>query len=102
MWKECQDELTGFSYYWNTKTDEVTWTPPPEFKSQKKPNVPIYKTSNVALPPRNIKESPPLVTPPQTTKIYSVKEDSRKVLKTDLEKKPQKRTFKESSDSEDE
>lgn len=98
VWKECQDELTGFSYYWNTKTDEVTWTPPPDFKNQTKQDYPIIKTNNVTLPPRSIKD----ITPPQSTKIYTVQEDSRKVLKVDTAKKPQKRTYKQNSDSEDE
>ncbi|KAJ8956762.1 hypothetical protein NQ314_006636 [Rhamnusium bicolor] len=35
VWQECYDELTGYSYYWNTKTDEVTWTTPAEYKSVK-------------------------------------------------------------------
>lgn len=29
-WQECYDEGTGYPYYWNMNTNEVTWEPPPE------------------------------------------------------------------------
>lgn len=33
-WQECFDELTGYSYYWNIKTDKVTWVEPKLFKKE--------------------------------------------------------------------
>lgn len=29
-WQECHDKDTGYPYYWNMNTNEVTWAPPPE------------------------------------------------------------------------
>ncbi|XP_034252726.1 formin-binding protein 4-like [Thrips palmi] len=29
-WQECHDKDTGYPYYWNMNTNEVTWEPPPE------------------------------------------------------------------------
>ncbi|XP_052120621.1 uncharacterized protein LOC113207387 isoform X2 [Frankliniella occidentalis] len=29
-WQEIYDESTGYPYYWNMNTNEVTWEPPPE------------------------------------------------------------------------
>jgi len=28
LWKQCKDQSTGYPYYWNTKTNEVTWSLP--------------------------------------------------------------------------
>lgn len=33
-WKECIDEQTQHPYYWNTLTNEVTWTLPPDLVAQ--------------------------------------------------------------------
>lgn len=32
-WQECYDKSSGHKYYWNTKTDEVTWTKPTEYRT---------------------------------------------------------------------
>lgn len=32
-WTECIDKSTGHSYYWNTKTKEVTWEIPDAYKN---------------------------------------------------------------------
>ncbi|GJQ74386.1 hypothetical protein Trydic_g21260 [Trypoxylus dichotomus] len=32
VWEECYDEKSGFTYYWNTQTDDVTWDVPPDYK----------------------------------------------------------------------
>lgn len=93
VWKECQDELTGYSYYWNIETDEVTWTVPKEFKDKNKQNV--MKKDIPFVPKEN-----PKISPPETLKIYSVQEDSGNVVKT--VNKPQKKPYKPSSDSEEE
>lgn len=31
-WQECFDESTGYPYYWHTKTNQVTWEMPPEYR----------------------------------------------------------------------
>ncbi|XP_013787959.1 formin-binding protein 4-like [Limulus polyphemus] len=31
LWHQCYDENSGYSYYWNTQTNEVTWVCPPEY-----------------------------------------------------------------------
>ncbi|XP_076369814.1 uncharacterized protein LOC143256452 isoform X2 [Tachypleus tridentatus] len=31
LWHQCYDENSGYSYYWNTETNEVTWVCPPEY-----------------------------------------------------------------------
>ena len=30
-WEECFDDRTGFPYYWNTETNEVTWQMPDQY-----------------------------------------------------------------------
>ena len=42
-WKECIDEHTKHPYYWNTLTNEVTWTLPPELFEQ-------YASANSSSP----------------------------------------------------
>lgn len=114
VWQECYDELTGYSYYWNTKTDEVTWTTPSDFKSikeQKKDKL-SSKKKNLYVPPRAapILPSTSAKVSEASFKIYSISESSEKKLpftknnavniaeKKNLVKKP----YKRGSDSEDE
>lgn len=30
-WQVCIDETTGYTYYWNMVTNQVTWDMPPEY-----------------------------------------------------------------------
>ncbi|XP_064480848.1 formin-binding protein 4-like isoform X2 [Ornithodoros turicata] len=30
-WQQCQDESTGYAYYWNVETNQVTWECPAEY-----------------------------------------------------------------------
>jgi hypothetical protein len=30
-WQECYDSTTGYTYYWNVETNQVTWEMPPEY-----------------------------------------------------------------------
>ncbi|XP_014272878.1 formin-binding protein 4 isoform X2 [Halyomorpha halys] len=32
-WQECYDSSTGYTYYWNMETNEVTWDMPPEYQT---------------------------------------------------------------------
>ena len=34
-WMECMDNTTGYPYYWNKKTNEVSWDKPPDFVPSK-------------------------------------------------------------------
>ena len=34
-WMECMDNTTGYPYYWNKKTNEVSWDKPTGFASSK-------------------------------------------------------------------
>lgn len=33
VWVECMDDTTGYIYYWNQVTNEVTWERPPEYEA---------------------------------------------------------------------
>ncbi|KAK9879334.1 hypothetical protein WA026_004185 [Henosepilachna vigintioctopunctata] len=49
-WKKCFDAKSGFPYYWNTLTDEVTWEEPKTFNSSKSitsSDPPSYHTSSI-------------------------------------------------------
>lgn len=60
-WEECFDDTSGFPYYWNINTNEVTWEIPSDYKKwksqQKKPKPPkttekhqIYKPETLLFP----------------------------------------------------
>ncbi|KAL1506483.1 hypothetical protein ABEB36_005842 [Hypothenemus hampei] len=68
VWQECLDELTGYSYFWNTETDEVTWVPPKNYKPAEK------DSTNKKNGP---KCSPKGSTSQSAVKIYSIQENSR-------------------------
>ncbi|XP_023012734.2 uncharacterized protein [Leptinotarsa decemlineata] len=107
VWKECHDELTGYSYYWNCKTDEVTWDPPADFKDQKK-NKPtlknVKKPSGIYIPPKSSElfSGATKKLPQDSVKIYSIGESSVKKDRPKPQKKAPKRPFEKESDSEDE
>ncbi|KAG5880874.1 hypothetical protein JTB14_038085 [Gonioctena quinquepunctata] len=107
VWKQCHDELTGYSYYWNCKTDEVTWETPGEFKHQKrdKPNAKnVKKPPGIYIPPKSstLFSTTAKKLPQDSMKIYSVAERSKKVVSSKSEKKTTKRQLNKDSDSEDE
>lgn len=54
-WQECFDDKSGFHYYWNTKTDEVTWSKPDEYQPMKKSNKPFLPPQRVQVPPAAVK-----------------------------------------------
>ncbi|XP_018565124.1 formin-binding protein 4 [Anoplophora glabripennis] len=114
VWQECYDELTGYSYYWNTKTDEVTWTTPADFKSvkdQKKGKMSPRK-KELYVPPRAAPVLPSTSAKVSQTsiKIYSIGDNSKKKFppvqsnkaKTVENRKSEKKPFRRDSDSEDE
>ncbi|XP_018335064.1 formin-binding protein 4 isoform X2 [Agrilus planipennis] len=50
VWQECFDESSGYVYYWNTTTDEVTWEMPETYRLWKDKT---SKTSlNLYMPPQ--------------------------------------------------
>uniref|UniRef100_A0A6P7FVU4 Formin-binding protein 4-like n=1 Tax=Diabrotica virgifera virgifera TaxID=50390 RepID=A0A6P7FVU4_DIAVI len=117
-WKQCFDKLTGYPYYWNKKTDEVTWTVPPGFKTseEKTPSKPQKK-----LPPRlppKVSQPKSLYIPQRSTvfpavasslvpkesvKVYSVAEaTSAKKRPVATKKDSQKRRYPKDDQSDDE
>lgn len=54
-WQECFDESTGYSYYWNVKTDQVSWEIPKDYKAPTK----IYRIQdNLEKPAKTVKMVP--------------------------------------------
>ncbi|XP_044258184.1 formin-binding protein 4-like [Tribolium madens] len=120
VWEKCYDEESGYHYYWNIKTNEVTWDMPPEYKSLNKTKT--KKTSNLYIPPRTAPLFPSThnLLPPvsDAIKIYKIGEcagtipgsstRSDKAAKGEKPKpKEEKKTVKrkplrKSSDSDDE
>lgn len=104
-WKECFDKRSGFPYYWNLQTDEVTWEIPEELKNKQNKKTSLY------IPPKTLPGGS-LPVPSESVKIYKIESESTKtvsVVKTTVEKKisekrllPAKTTFKSSGDSDDE
>ncbi|XP_050312723.1 formin-binding protein 4-like [Anthonomus grandis grandis] len=88
VWQECYDELTGYSYFWNTDTDEVTWVPPKLYKpaenAPKKPSLVSKSTDKerrrsredlfVPPPSAQVQYSPSDVKPEVKAKVYSIHE----------------------------
>lgn len=113
VWQECYDELTGYSYYWNTKTDEVTWTTPSDFKSikeQKKGKL-SPKKKDLYVPPRAAPVLPSTSAKvSDAVKIYSISDSSEKKLpsakddkvKVVEKKNSEAKPYRKDSDSEDE
>ncbi|CAG9863799.1 unnamed protein product [Phyllotreta striolata] len=104
-WNQCYDELTGYVYYWNKKTDKVTWDPPESYKKASgKPPV-LNKNQHI---PTKVEPLFPGVSSskeiPKDIKIYSISDNSNsKASLQRIKKEPsKKRTFKKNSDSEDE
>lgn len=94
-WKECFDKQSGFPYYWNQHTDEVTWEMPEVFKSK-------MKKSGLYIPPTSS-----LPVPTESVKIYKIESEKKPVVvapKKDSESKTvaMKRVFKSGVDSDDE
>ncbi|KAF2879202.1 hypothetical protein ILUMI_26957 [Ignelater luminosus] len=79
VWQECYDNNSGYSYYWNTKTDEVTWEIPQEYKLWKEQNM-LNKSSNLYVPPKSTPLFPSVLT---NTKIYKIQEDSNNLSSDD-------------------
>lgn len=117
VWEKCYDEESGFDYYWNTKTNEVTWDMPPEYKSHNKPKT--KKTNNLYIPPRTAPLFPSTssLLPPvsDAIKIYKIGEctdpigttskkekNVKKVVHTSKKDKVKSKPFKSNSDSDDE
>ncbi|CAG9769243.1 unnamed protein product [Ceutorhynchus assimilis] len=95
VWQECFDELTGYSYFWNTETDQVTWVPPKSYKpadDSNKKNIPpkpdnTEKGKKLFVPPVSAsahQNTSTSVKPEAKSKVYSIQE----VVKHPPEKKP--------------
>lgn len=75
-WKECIDKQSGFPYYWNLHTDEVTWEMPEEYKSNQEKNKPSKKTG-LYIPPKSFSGSKVPV-PSESVKIYKIESERTK------------------------
>lgn len=104
-WKECFDKQSGFPYYWNLNTDEVTWEMPEELKNKQ-------KKTGLYIPPKTL-PSGSVPVPAESVKIYKIESESSTkpvpVIKATVEKKncelkrtPVKKPFKSNADSDDE
>lgn len=109
VWEECYDDKSGFPYYWNTQTDEVSWEMPTGYKklsskidaSKKKLYIPPPSEEKLMLGSiphvnRNNVKIYKIDEIPKTKPVPVVKNDSRTVNK---KKTQNKRPL---SDSEDE
>lgn len=104
VWKECYDELTGYSYYWNVKTDEVTWERPAKFVPQKKSD---SSEKPDKKPVRRQISHPPILpvktkVPENSVKIYSIGNTNRIDASAQNFKRNSKKSYRRESDSEDE
>ena len=64
-WQECQDNSTGFPYFWNTVTNEVRWDCPREFSQYRgRPVGP----GQVSLPPPGLVTNISLAQPQSVTR----------------------------------
>lgn len=84
-WHECFDELSGYYYYWNTKTDEVTWAKPDKYKSAKE--LELDKNllhRNVNVPPRSGPLFPSTSRLTDTVKIYKITEENKLLNKIEV------------------
>jgi len=68
-WQQCQDQSTGYPYYWNTVTNEVRWDCPLEFQQWTHAN--NANNSQVSLPPPGIVTNISLATPSTTSSLTS-------------------------------
>ncbi|CAH0558740.1 unnamed protein product [Brassicogethes aeneus] len=79
-WQECFDEQSGFHYYWNTKTDKVTWSKPDEY-------IPMNKSLKT-----NILPNRPQIPFEKANKIYKIGQTNLPVVVADLSKKNKKKS----------
>lgn len=87
VWDKCYDEESGYHYYWNTKTDEVTWDMPPDYKPSK---LKTKRTTNLYIPPRTapLFPSTSILLPPvvDAVKIYKIGDSPDVINKKGTEK----------------
>jgi hypothetical protein len=73
VWEKCYDEDSGYYYYWNTNTNEVTWDMPSEYRAYNKTKT--KKSCNLYIPPRTA----PLF--PSTSSLLPPVSDAIKIYK---------------------
>ncbi|KAL3279031.1 hypothetical protein HHI36_016546 [Cryptolaemus montrouzieri] len=106
-WKECFDAKSGFTYYWNTRTDEVTWDEPKNFIPSKVPTTisPKAPICPSVLPELINKVKDPTkiykISPNQNTTILATKQRKSGPSKSNSKSVPPK-IFRKPSDSDDE
>lgn len=88
-WEECYDSKSGFPYYWNTKTNVVTWEKPTNFVIRSSINGPI---PNIPELQNKVKIYKIAATQPSKSNGASLKVQAKKV--------PQKKNRQSDSDDE--
>lgn len=111
-WKECIDKQSGFPYYWNLHTDEVTWEMPEEYKSNQEKNK-HSKRTGLYIPPKSFSGSKVPV-PSESVKIYKIESErtkpvsvlsptiNRKTNETKIKQNPVKKFISSTVDSDEE
>jgi len=67
-WQQCQDQNTGYPYYWNTVTNEVRWECPLEFQQWTNGS---NTQTHVSLPPPGLVTNISLATPSSSSSTTS-------------------------------
>lgn len=110
-WKECIDEQTGYPYYWNVNTDEVTWEAPQELQHLTEKSKTQNKSKSLYVPPQTAPTISSATLPKDSIKIYKIQSDTDKSKRdkpkstqkhSHQNKKPTKKYVSSLSDSEDE
>ncbi|XP_044762402.1 formin-binding protein 4-like isoform X2 [Coccinella septempunctata] len=89
-WKECFDSKSGFTYYWNINTNEVTWEKPKNF---------VIK-SNVNGPVPNFPELKDKVKIYKISETQSLPKSNGSIPKVEARKVPKKKKLHNDSDDE--
>ena len=80
-WQQCQDQTSGYPYYWNTVTNEVRWDCPLEFQQWSRG--PGHVSAHVSLPPPGLVTNISLATPVSDIPKPQIEETSHKTTTSD-------------------
>lgn len=74
-WIECYDRNSGFPYYWNQVTNQVTWQPPPEYAAlqlmrKQQALKPSTADAPAAKAPSSVMRDPKMPAAPKKGKKY--------------------------------
>ncbi|GFT45314.1 WW domain-containing protein [Nephila pilipes] len=69
VWQEIQDSATGYNYYWNVQTNEVTWDCPAEYTN-------YIQSINVKDTEKELHVTQEVVNPDEKNKLVKKKKDN--------------------------